>query len=43
MLPLFLAWEGVLATEINDLGMMAGVDKMGDDLDTLTRSITDGD
>ena len=40
VLPPFLAWEGVLATEISDPVITANVDKMGDDVDTVTRSIT---
>ena len=40
-LPPFPAWERVLATDIGDLGIMAGPNIMGDEVDDVTRSITE--
>ena len=42
-LPPFPTWEGVLATEIGDLGITEGEDNTGDEVDAVARSITECD
>ena len=40
-LPPFPPWEGVVATDIGDPGIMAGPAIIGDEVDDVTKSITE--